>query len=543
MKVGGAARVGKSGWMSGWMFGWMFACVLASAAPAPPARAETAETFRIGSKAFTESVILGDIAALTAAASGIPVEHRRALGGTRLIWDALVAGELDLYPEYTGTLAQEILAGKLAGAWHGAGGADDLEALSAALSARGVAVGLLGPLGFDDSYALGMREAVAAEKGIASISDLRRHPELRFGFSNEFMSRRDGWPGLAARYRLPQAEGSGQARGLDHDLAYRGLAAGSLDVVDLYATDAEIRRYGLRVLRDDLGFFPPYQAVLVYRKDAAARWPAAFAALGRLAGRIDAATMIALNARVKLDKIPERQAAEEFLAAHAGGGTAIVAGAGGGARGRSESRWLSIARHTREHLALVGISLLAALLVALPLGILAAKRPRLGQLVLSAVGVVQTIPSLALLVFMIPLFGIGGLPATAALFLYSLLPIVRNTHAGLVGISSSVRDSAEALGLPPAAILARVELPLAMGTILAGVKSAAVINVGTATLGALVGAGGYGQPIFTGIRLDDLPLILEGAVPASLLALGVQGAFDVAERLLRPRGLRLDGRG
>jgi osmoprotectant transport system permease protein len=195
-------------------------------------------------------------------------------------------------------------------------------------------------------------------------------------------------------------------------------------------------------------------------------------------------------------------------------------------------------RRTREHLALVAVSLLAAIAIALPLGILAARRPRLGQVVLAAVGVVQTIPSLALLVFMIPLLGIGALPATAALFLYSLLPIVRNTHAGLRGVSPSLRDSAQALGLPPLAILWQIELPLALGTILAGIKSAAVINVGTATLGALIGAGGLGQPIFTGIRLDDIPLILEGALPASLLALAVQGVFDLLERVLVPKGLR-----
>jgi osmoprotectant transport system permease protein len=477
-----------------------------------------AEVLRVGSKSFTESVILGDVAALVASAAGARVEHRRGLGGTRLCWDALLAGDLDVYPEYTGTLAQEIL---------GTPGAE-LVALRTALGARGI--GIVGPLGFDNTYALGMREPVAARLGVRTISDLRAHPDLRLGFSNEFMSRRDGWPGLASRYRLPQA----RVQGLDHDLAYRGLADGSLDVTDLYATDAEIPRYGLRVLADDLGFFPKYEAVLLYRQDLEARAPAALAALGRLAGQIDATTMTAMNARVKLEHVAEGTVAAQFLAARLG----IAAPDTGPGEGRARS----IARRTREHLALVAVSLGAAIVLALPLGLLAARRPRAGQAVLAAVGVVQTIPSLALLVFMIPLLGIGALPATAALFLYSLLPIVRNTHAGMVGIAPALRESAEALGLSPWAILGRVELPLALPTILAGIKSAAVINVGTATLGALVGAGGYGQPIFTGIRLDDVPLILEGAVPASLLALAAQGLFEVVERLLVPRGLRLDGK-
>ena len=431
-----------------------------------------------------------------------------------------MAGDLDVYPEYTGTLTQEILGDGSA--------AIGLDTLRAKLRARGI--GLIGPLGFDNTYALGMRESVAAKLGIRAISDLRQHPELRFGFSNEFMSRRDGWPGLRARYQLEPSH----AQGLDHDLAYRGLVDGHIDATDLYSTDAEIQRYGLRVLSDDLGFFPKYEAVILYRLAAEARSPAAFAALHRLAGRIDAATMTAMNARVKLDRVGERTVAADFLAARLGVRPIVP--------NETEGRARSILRRAREHLALVAISLAAAILFALPLGILAARRPRFGQLVLAMVGVVQTIPSLALLVFMIPLLGIGALPATAALFLYSLLPIVRNTHAGLMGIPAPLRESAEALGLSRGAILWRIELPLALGTILAGIKSAAVINVGTATLGALVGAGGFGQPIFTGIRLDNMSLILEGAVPASLLALAAQGAFDLLERALVPRGLRLDGK-
>lgn len=464
----------------------------------------------IGSKNFTESVVLGEIGAGVSRQAGDQARHRRQLGGTRIVWRALIDGEIDAYVEYTGTLAQELL--RMPGA--------DIDALRAALAEVGVQ--MTAPLGFDNSYALGMRAERADELGITSIGDLRAHPGLAFGFGNEFMQREDGWPGLRAAYRLPQS-----ANGLDHDLAYRGLASGAIDVTDLYRTDAEIAYYGLAVLEDDQDYFPSYEAVYLYRTDLAQRAPATVAAIEGLAGSIDDATMQRLNARVKIDQEAEAAVAADWLGVEAP---------------QARTRASRIAQRTWEHLALVGISLGLALLVALPLGVFAARRPRLGQVVLTFTGLLQTLPSLAVFVFMIPLFGIGTWPAIAALFLYSLLPVVRNTHAGLTDIPRELRETAAAIGLQPRTRLWRIELPLALRTILAGVKTAAVINVGTATLGALIGAGGYGQPILAGIRLDDIGLILEGAVPAALLALAAQGAFELIERALTPRGLRLAAR-
>jgi osmoprotectant transport system permease protein len=477
--------------------------------------AESERSVRVGSKVFTESVILGEIARDLALDAGIPVEHRRELGGTQILFHALQADELDVYPEYTGTISGEIFAGKnLRGE----------EALRRALAERGV--GMSRPLGFNNTYAIGMREETAARLRVRTMSDLRKHPDLKFGFSNEFMERADGWPGLRDRYGLPQRD----VRGLDHDLAYRALATGEIHATDLYSTDAEILAYGLRVLVDDLGFFPSYECVWLYRSDLPVRSPRAFAALERLEGRISAAKMAAMNAAVKIDRVPEDQVAAEFVKSEFG----IVAKVVVATRGER------LLHRLGEHLTLVGISLAAAIVIAIPLGIVAARRPRLGAVILAAAGVIQTIPSLALLVFMIPWLGLGAEPALLALFFYSLLPIIRNTATGLRDIPLSLRESAEALGLPAGARLRRIELPLASRAILAGIKTAAVINVGTATIGALVGAGGFGQPILTGLRLFDVPMILfEGAIPAAVLALVVQGAFDLAERFLVPKGLLL----
>jgi osmoprotectant transport system permease protein len=497
---------------------------LAAIACACLVRAARGEGLRVGSKAFTESVVLGELVCHLARGAGVPCEHRRALGGTRLCWSALERGDIDVYAEYTGTMLQEIFAAERdAGEAPAPGREAVLARLRTLTAARGLALGA--PLGFNNSYALGMRRERAAALGLARVSDLGAHPALGLRFSNEFMDRADGWPALRAAYGLPHAD----VRGLDHDLAYRGLVAGHIDVTDVYTTDAEIAAYDLAVLADDRGHFPRYDALLVHRRDVETRAPGALAALAPLAGAIDAAAMRSMNAAVEIEGRAEGEVAARFARERLG-----VA-----ASHQHTSLVGRLLRHGREHLALTAASLLAAIAVAVPLGIAAARRRRLGQLVLAAVGVVQTIPSLALLVFMIPLLGIGAAPAVAALFLYSLLPIVRNTHEGLTSIAPSLRESAEALGLPSRALLWRVELPLASRAILAGVKTAAVINVGTATLGALVGAGGYGQPILTGIRLDDVGLIMEGALPAAALALLVQGAFELADRRLVPRGLRV----
>jgi osmoprotectant transport system permease protein len=456
----------------------------------------------IGSKAFTESVILGELAVQLTREAGYQAQHKRQLGGTRVLWSALVRGDIQCYPEYTGTLRTEIFAGQNV----------DSDADLRDVLAR-ESVWTSDPLGFNNTYVLGMRRDRTAELGITRMSQLAEHPTLRFGFSNEFMERADGWPGVRAHYRLPQTD----VRGLSHDLAYRGIASGSLDVTDLYSTDAEIVHYDLATLEDDAGFFPAYDAIFLCREDVP---EAVRESLNRLAGRIDEAVMTRMNAHAALDRQPEAQIAARFLREQLDFDH----------EAKVQSRASRIWQRTREHLAMVGISLGLAVLVAVPLGIVAFYRPGLGRAVFGIADVLQTVPALALLVFLIPWLGIGYAPAIVALFVYSLLPVLRNTHTGLADIPRDLRESAEALGLTLMARLRYIELPLSARSILAGVRTAAVINVGTATLGALIGAGGYGQPILAGIRLDDIDLILEGAVPAALLALLVQWGFGWIER-------------
>ncbi len=477
----------------------------------------------VGSKKFTESVILGEMISLLAEHAGGRVTHRRELGGTRVLWNALIDGSIDMYPEYTGTLREEIFVGQAVG---------DEDALRKQLAVHGVRMSE--PMGFNNTYAIGINPEQANKLEISTLSNLRDHPKLRFGFTSEFMDRGDGWPSLRDAYRLPQQD----VRGMDHDLCYRALAAGGIDLMDMYATDAEISYYNLVVLRDDLQHFPRYEAVLLYREELADRAPAVLEQVLVLGGSIDERSMTAINARVKLDGVPETLAAADFLRKKFGVDVKVDV----------ESIGARLWRTTCEHLFLVLVSLSASILVGIPLGVIASKKPRLGQMVLGVVGVVQTIPALALLVLLMTLLrplsvvgveSIGAHPAIAALFLYSLLPIVRNTYTGLMGIPLPLRESAMALGLSGKAQLLRVELPLALPTLLAGVKTAAVLNIGFATLGALIGAGGYGQPILTGIRLDNISLILQGALPAAGLAILAQGLFELFERTVVSRGLRL----
>jgi osmoprotectant transport system permease protein len=452
------------------------------------------DSLRVGSKRFTESYILGELLAQIAGA-----QHRPGLGNTAILYEALKSGAIDVYPEYTGTIAREILKTE----------EDlDLAALNRRLQPLGLAVSV--PLGFDNSYALGTRVA------LKRISELAKRPELRIGLSHEFLGRRDGWPGLREAYGLPQSP-----RGLDHGLAYEALAADELDVIDVYKTDAKIERYRINVLEDDRHFFPSYAAVLLHRLDAPARFPVAFEAFHKI--KIDTRTMVQLNARAEIDKLPFAQVAAEYL--------------GQAAKG-SRSLWSAVfgpdfGRLLAEHLGLVFGSLAAAILTGVPLGILAARSRFVAQPVLLACGVIQTVPSLALLAFLIPITGaIGVWPALIALFLYALLPITRNTHTGLVQVSSGLVQAGTAVGLTRRQVLAHVKLPLAAPTILAGVKTSAVINVGTATIAAFIGAGGFGERIAQGLALNDHRVRFAGALPAAALALAVHAVFELAERFL-----------
>ena len=496
--------------------------------PATGGMGDTGPTVVVGAKAFTENAILAELMAQTIAArTDATVERRLNLAGTQVCFEALRNGEIDVYAEYTGTGLRNIL---------GDNSQDIAPATAYASVAREFASRFgtiwLSPFGFDNTYVLLMRPQQATALGIEKISDLARHP-LRFGVSHEFLDRPDGMPGLRREYRLRESD----TRGLSHELAYQGLLEGSIDVTDGYSTDAKIVRHGLFALADDRAFFPPYEAVPLIRGDLEKRVPGAVAALRLLAGRIDDAAMRRMNFQVEDRRRSAADVASAFLN-DLGLAEQVIEVTE--PRHRSfpsllyQRRWetLTLALH---HLGLTAGAVVLACLVGVPLGIAASRNPAIAKTVLGAAGIMQTIPSIAMLAFMLPVFGIGVTPALMALFLYALLPILRNTVTGIKGIEERLIEIGRGLGMTDGQILRQIELPLALPLIMAGIRTATVICVGTATLAAFIGAGGLGDPIVTGLSTTDYALVMCGALPAAALAMILDYLLGIVERRTAPQ--------
>ena len=492
----------------------------------------------VASKPFGESFILAEMFAQLLEARGLAVVRKPGLGSTEILVGALRQGAVDVYPEYTGTGLLAILHDTLSRETL----ADPRRVYAHVDSAFQARWGMrwLPPLGFENTFAVAVRRETAERYRLRTLSDLARaSARLTAGFTPDFIERRDGLAGLAEVY------GPGirprTVRPLLPALKYQALAAGSVDVVDGFSTDGLLARYGLVVLEDDRRFFPPYEAAALLGARAAARGDVV-AALTLLSGRLDEATMRALNRRVEVDGEDARAVAASALGAIGlrASGAAPRAARTPAVRGAPSfgaylwARRSALARLTLRHLELVALALAAATLVAVPLGLALERARRAAGPALGALGVVQTIPSIALLAFMVPLLGIGTVPALVALWLYALFPIARGTYTGVRDADPAAVEAAEALGMTPAQRLRYVRLPLAAPVIMAGVRTAAVITVGAATLAAFIGAGGLGEPIVTGLALADTRQVLSGALPAAALALLVDAALALVGRAVAP---------
>jgi osmoprotectant transport system permease protein len=471
-----------------------------------------AEPIVIGSKIFTESYILAEIAAqIVEAHSQTPVKRRFGMGSTGLLFESLKGGAIDVYPDYTGTLAETILKRPEL---------KSIDDIREALSPLGLTIS--DSLGFNNTYALAVTEAFAEKYHLGTISDLARiSATIRAAFSYEFMDRQDGYLGMVDRYQIKFS--AANVKRMEHSLVYKAIDESAVDLIEVYSTDANIRRYQLRLLKDDRQYFPNYQAVWVARKAFVAAHPGEWQSLSTYRNALDESTMASLNAEADVQKTGFEKIAAQFLGAKSSA---------------TRTRFAQILERTHEHLWFVGVSLLFSVLIGVPLGVIAARFHKAGQLILLLSALIQTIPALALLCFLIPAFGVGTKPALVALCLYSLLPVVLNTFTGLRAIDAKHIENAKAFGLSPAQILRRIVLPLASPTILAGIKTGTIVSIGTATLAALVGAGGYGALIVSGLSLNDIPMILMGAVPAAAMALFAHIGFAIIETLVISKGLR-----
>ena len=488
----------------------------------------------VASKPFGESYLLAEMLAQLLESHGLPVERRLGLGATEVAFRALRSGAVDVYPEYTGTGLVAIL---------GEAPLSDPRAafrlVAREFEAR-YGARWLPPLGFENTYAIAVRRETAESHGLRTLSDLAAvAPRLRAGFTPDFIGRADGLEGMRATYGGLRFR---EVRSLLQAVKYRALATGEVDVIDGYSTDGLIDRYDLVILEDDRRFFPAYEAAALVGRRVRRELPAAVAALTTLSGRLDEHRMRRLNRRIEVDGAPLAEVAADALrevgavTGHVRPDTRAAGRRRGALSGYLWARRGELLGLTLRHLLLVTVSLAAAIAIAVPLGLALERLGRGAEGAIRAVGVLQTIPSIALLAFMIPLLGIGIVPALTALFLYSLYPIVRTTYTGVRDASPEALSAARALGMTRAQLLRYVRLPLAAPVIMAGIRTAAVITVGTATLAAFIGAGGLGDPIVAGLALSDTRMILSGAIPAALLALLVDGALGAVERLVRPGG-------
>ncbi|MEO8473021.1 MAG: glycine betaine ABC transporter substrate-binding protein [Chryseolinea sp.] len=469
-----------------------------------------AQPIRVGSKHFNEGYILSEIISQLLEANGFIVERKYNLGGTVVCFEALRRGEIDLYPEYSGTISSEILKDpKL-----------DYKEIQNELSKKYLLY-ISQPYGFNNSYGLVCTRENSERYGLHSISDLRQQTQLQFALSYEYLRRVDGWDSLKLKYGLSHTPNA-----IEHGLAYSALQSGKIDVTDAYTTDGEISKYNLVLLEDDRKFFPLYSAITIYNRNLPKK---AKAVIDRLSGTIDEHLMQAMNADVLFGGETIAQVAWRFLKNRNLIALTVT---------RSDSAISEIANQTLTHLELTFIALVLAILVSVPLAIALYWNPSWASPVVYFTGLLQTIPSIALLAIMIPIFGIGVVPAVIALFLYALLPVLRNTLMGLQAVDPVLKNVADGIGMTRFQKLRYVELPLATPSIMAGIRTAAVINIGTATLAAFIGAGGLGEFIVSGLALNNTSMILKGAIPAAVLALLIEFLFTWLERIITPAHLR-----
>jgi len=498
----------------------------------------SAEPVVVSSKSFGESIILGEILSiLLTDRFKQPVVRRLGLGGTKVAFDALVSDDIHVYPDYSGTGYSMIL--KRSGENDAA---KVFDIVNSEFSKRW-GIKWSQSLGFNNTYALAVRKDDPQFKNIQKVSELSSLDtgQFRYAAPYEFMERKDGHRGFSEKYNLRFKKNN--MISMSAGLMFTAIKDREVDMMIAYSTDGRIGASDLRLLEDDLSYFPPYFVSFLFKESSYKKFPALKKAINLLENKITAKEMIHMNDQVDRLKRDSYQVAKNFLIKKkmlSGHTKSEFKDMGFFSFAMSKKKYLL--KIIKDHLVLSFSAFFLALLVSLPIGILLTRYQKAGMIVFPIVNTIQTIPSLALLGFLIPVVGIGFIPALIALFLYSLLPLIRNTYTGILGVDRNYLEASRGIGLNNFQILIHVELPLAMPIIIAGMRTAIVIVIATATLAALIGAGGLGDPIFRGVSTVNSNLILLGAIPSALLALIVDRSIGFLEKAVVSKGIRLKSR-
>lgn len=494
-------------------------------------------TIIVGSKEFTEELILGNIMKLLLEQNGFAVNDRIGLSGTMTNHMALVNGDIDVYMEYTGTAYTVILKQtKPIYDPH-----QVYEFVKKEYEKRWNLTWLR-PANFDNSNALVMKKDESDRLGIKTISELalyvRQHPEkLSFATNAEFLSRPDGLTLLEKHYgfAFPQDK----IVKMDIGLTYVALNDGKVDVAMGFSTDAAIKKFGLATLDDDKRFFPIYNPAPVVRQEVLDRYPQVKEILDQIGPRLTTDQMILMNYEVEVEGHNPQDVAREWLQKEG----LVVQNNNTSSVIFSSSTIQNIGylvQKISQHLEVSAISVAVAILIGLGLGtVLASVQSKIiPTIVLTLVTIIFTIPSIAMFGFMMPIFGLGLVPSIIALVLYAQIPILRNTYTGLSNVSSSIINAAEGLGLDKQEILFKIKFPMAAPVIMAGIRSSVVLTIGIATIASLIGAGGLGDMIFHGIEQGNTELILTGTIPVAVLAVTTDLGLKFTEVRFTSRGIK-----
>lgn len=483
------------------------------------------KNIRVASRDFPESILLAEI--LSSAIekySDYEVDRKFNLGGVKICFSAIENNELDIYQDYSGSLINNILGRKSKDEYI-------LDFLKTKIYLD-YGLKLSDELGFNNNFVLVANKSWAEKHKLKNISDLalklKNDPEFnpRVAFRADFIHRSDGYKSIKETYGIDFEN----LNVMEYNIAYANLKSNRLDLIDSFSTDPRLMDKDLVLISDDRSAFLKYDALYVYRSEILETYPELIKIFSKLESSLSDKTILDLNLQIASGK-SYQEVANSFLDKIDLNSKPLKLSSRPIPKSLLKENIEMFTKAFYEHLLLSYGSFFLAAVFGIIIGVLISYDLKISKFVLALISSLQTIPSLALLALLIPVFGLGYKSALGALLVYALLPIIQNTFSGINSISSEYILLARSLALTEFQILKDIKLPMARNFILAGLKTSVVICIGTATLATFVGAGGLGDIIKAGIDLNSNYLIILGSAPAALLALFSSFVFSKLERV------------